>query len=80
MCLSRQLYKQDRMPKYNTTCCCENDVHIWCIGKCMDEDSADIPGSICGKNTTTFQPRGDFCDKYNDIIKKCTIGRIPGNN
>ena len=72
------------MPKYNTTCCCENCVSAFCIGECMDENSAPrndtIP--ICEQlNITQICTRGGtFCDKFQNVINKCMIEQSSGNN
>ena len=74
------------MPKYNTTCCCENDVSEFCIGKCMDEDSAPRYDSIpiCDQNnddTPHLDPRiSSFCDKFINVINKCITEQGLGNN
>ena len=66
------------MPQYNTTCCCENDVSINCIGNCVNEDSGPRNDSIpiCDqhKGDMPVGPRS-WCDhQFDDIIDKCTIG------
>ena len=63
------------MPIHNTTCCCENNVTAYCIGRCVNEDSIPKNDSIpiCDKHKDAITVRG-VCGQFDDIINKCTIG------
>ena len=69
------------MPKYNTTCCCENEVDEACIGNCMNEAPKNDGIPICDqhKGVITLAPRS-WCDQFYDIIDKCTIEQNYGND
>ena len=62
---------------HNTTCCCENNVNVYCIGRCVNEGSAPKNDSIpiCDnhKGVITLAVRG-VCGQFDDILNKCTIG------